>query len=88
MDKKDIEIKINNDLVKKNEELQVIINQMESDQVEKTKSLEILINELEEIKAQWYESLNDLNIQRAEYKKLNQELLVIKKEMNKIKKYL
>lgn len=88
MDKKDIEIKINNDLVKKNEELQAIIDKMESDQVEKTKSLEILINELEEIKTQWYESLNDLNIQREEYKKLNQELLTIKKEMNKIRKYL
>ena len=88
MDKKDIEISINAELIEKNKKLQSIIDEMESDYSEKGKSLEMLINELEEIKAEWFEALNDLNVQREEYRKLNKELLDIKFEMNKIRKYL
>ena len=88
MDKRDIEISVNAELVEKNKKLQSIINKMKSDYYDKGESLERLINELDQIKTEWFEALNDLNIQREEYKKLNRELLDIKIEMNKIRKYL
>ena len=88
MDKGKLQIAINAELRKKNEELQSIINEMESDYDVKIKSVEILIEELESIKQQWRKSLDDLNTQKEEYKELNKELLNIRNEMNKIRKYL
>lgn len=88
MDKGKLQIAINAELRKKNEELQSIINEMESDYDAKVKSVEILIEELESIKQQWRKSLDDLNTQKEEYRELNKELLNIRNEMNKIRKYL
>jgi chromosome segregation ATPase len=88
MDKKDMQIAMNIELRRKNEELQSIINEMESEYNEKFKYVESLIDELESIKQQWKKSLDDLNYQKEEYRLLNKELLDIKREMNKIRKYL
>lgn len=88
MDKKDIQTAINAELRIENERLQSIIDEMEETYDTKIEYVESLINELETIKIQWKESLDGLNAQKEEYKELNKELLNIKKEMNKIRKYL
>lgn len=89
MDKrKDLQIALNIELRKENEELKELIKSREDEYNEKLKELNDLILELDSIKKEWSSSIDKLNEQRNKYSELNKELLNIKKKFDKAKKYM
>lgn len=64
--------------------MQIILNSKD----DTTHNVEQIIKELETIKKEWLEALTDLNEQRAKYRELNEELLEMRNEINKLKKIL
>ena len=89
MDKrKDLQIALNIELRKENEELKELIKSREDEYNKKLKELNNLILELDSIKKEWTSSIDKLNEQRNKYSELNKELLNIKKKFDKVKKYM
>ena len=89
MDKrKKIQEALNIELRKENDELKELIRSREDEYNKKLKELNDLIIDLDSIKQQWVSAIDALNEQRNKYSELNSELLDIKKNFDKIRKYM